>query len=175
MAEEKELTLEELKAEIEKVKAENEKLRTANTNASADASKYKKQLQEKMSAEEKAKAESDEALKKMQEELASLRKDKAILDRTARFLTVGFTEDLAKTAASAWENGEEDKVFDSFKTFITERDKSLEAEKVKNTPKPGSGASSTTVTKEQFEGMSYTEMAKLYAENPELYKQLKEK
>lgn len=172
MAEEKELTLDELKAEIARVKTENEKLRTANTNASADASKYKKQLAEKMTAEEKAKAESEEALRKMQEELNALRKDKNILDRTARFLAVGLSEELAKSAADAWENGDENKVFEHIKTFITEHDKALEAEALKKTPKPGSGSSTTTVTKEEFAKMGYAEMEKLYKENPELYKEL---
>lgn len=169
---EKELTLEELKAEIEKVKAENEKLRTANTNASADASKYKKQLAEKMTAEEKAKAESEEAMRKMQEELASLKKDKAVLDRTARFLAIGCSEEVAKSAASAWEEGDESKVFEHLKAFITEHDKSIEAKNLKKTPKPGSGTSTTTVTKEQFDAMSYRDRVKLFDENPELYAQL---
>ena len=41
-------TLDELKAKLEKLEAENIKLKSAQSNASADASKYKKQLQENM-------------------------------------------------------------------------------------------------------------------------------
>ena len=42
-----------LKAELERLKIENGKLKSAQSNASADASKYKKQLQERMTEQEK--------------------------------------------------------------------------------------------------------------------------
>ena len=47
----------ELEARIKALETENGKLRQANTNASAEASKYKKQLQEKQTEEERKAAE----------------------------------------------------------------------------------------------------------------------
>ena len=46
-----EVVLNELKAELERLKEENSKLKNAQSNASADASKYKKQLQERMTSQ----------------------------------------------------------------------------------------------------------------------------
>ena len=46
--------IESLKSELERLKAENGKLKNAQSNASADASKYKKALAERMTEQEKA-------------------------------------------------------------------------------------------------------------------------
>lgn len=66
-----------------------------------------------------------------------------------------------------------DKVFANQKKANDAYERNLKAEILKTTPKPdGAGSGSETVTKEQFEAMSYAERLKLYNENNELYNEL---
>ena len=60
----------------------------------------------------------------------------------------------------------------AMKDFITAHDKAIQADALRNAPRPGAGAGEKTVTKEQFDKMGYSERVKLYEEQPELYKEL---
>lgn len=160
------------KAEYEKLVAENEKLRKANTNASADASKYKKELQARMSEDEKRAAEQAEKDKARDEQLASLLKEKAISEHTANFLALKFDDELAKACATALADGNTTELFGNFKKFIELHDKAITAANVLKTPTPGTSAGKHEITKEQFSKMGYAERAKLYTENHELYETL---
>lgn len=160
------------KAEYERLAAENEKLRKANTSASADASKYKKELAARMSEEERNKAEQAEANRALEEELKALRRDKAVSEHMASFLSVGYDDALAKSSAEAIVDGNTAAVFDGLKKFIALRDKAMNADAIRNTTKPGTGASNPTVTREQFNSMSYSERVKLFENDRELYDKL---
>lgn len=161
------------KAEFERLKDENEKLKKATTNASADVSKLKKELAARMSEDERAKAEREEATAAMQKELDALRRDKSVSEHTASFLGIGFDNELAKASAEAITDGNTTALFDNLKKFIAAHDKALNADAIRNTPKPGASATDTKVTKEQFENMSYSERVALFNSDPELYKELK--
>ena len=162
-----------LKAEIERLTVENGKLKNAQSNASADASKFKKQLQERMSAQEKAEAETKDLIETLRAENESMKKEREIAVSTAAFVGVGFNETLAKQAAEAFGGNREDFIV-ALKSFITEHDKALNADALRATPRPGAGAVEPAVTKEQFEKMTYSERVKLYEEQPELYQKLNE-
>jgi len=156
-------------AELEKLRAENDKLKKAQTNASADASKWKKELQARMTEDEKAKAEQAEATAAMQKELESLRKEKTISEHTANFLSVGFDETLAKSSAQAIVEGDFEKMFDDIKAFVVSHDKAIAADAVRKTPVPTSGNSQATVSKEQFNNMNYREMVEFKNNHPDEY------
>ena len=68
-------TLDELKAKLEKLEAENAKLKSAQSNASADASKWKKQLQERMTEQERAAAETKDLIERLQSENEKLTRE----------------------------------------------------------------------------------------------------
>ena len=166
------VTLEELKAELERLKVENSKLKNAQSNASADASKYKKQLQERMTEQERAAAETKELIDSLKAENEAMKRNQTVAERTASYIGVGFDATLAKQAAEASFDNKHDDFMTALSAFIAAHDKALAADALRNTPRPGAGAVDKGITKEQFAKMSYIERAKLYEEQPELYQEL---
>ncbi len=164
-------TLEELQAELAKLREENGKLKSATTNASADASKYKKALQERMSEQERAANETKELIEQLKAENAAMKRNQTLAEYTSGYMGVGFDEILAKKAATATVDGDFDAITTALKDFIAAHDKAIHAEALRSTPRPGAGAVTPSVTKEQFDQMKYSERVKLFEEQPELYKE----
>ena len=167
-------TVESLMAEIERLKDANGKLRGAQSNASAQASAYKKQLQERMSEQERASAEAKELMEQLKAENAELKRNQTLAEYKAGFLGLGYSDDLAKSAAAAILDGKFSDFLTTHKQFVTDHDKALTADAIRNMARPGAGGSDTSVTKEQFAKMNYADRVKLYNEQPELYKKLNE-
>ena len=168
---EKTETLDSLKSELEKLRAENGKLKNAQSNASADASKWKKQLQERMSEQERAENATKELIDSLKAENERLKRDQEVASRTAAYVGVGFDESLAKKAAEAY-GSDHDGFMDALKAFITAHDKALQADALRSTPRPGNGGTDPAITKEEFAKMNYSERVKLFNENPDLYQEL---
>ena len=150
------------------------KLKDALNKASSQAADYKRQLKEKMSEQERIEADRQAKEAEREELLKNLMREKTIADNRAQFLAVGYGEELANKSAEAMADGNMAEIFNGFKTFVETRDKAIRAELIKGTPAPKGGNTDTTITKEQFRAMSYSERNKLYTENPELYKQLRD-
>ena len=150
------------------------KLKSALNKASSEVAEYKRQLKEKMTEQERIEEERKAKEAEREELLKNLMREKTIADNKAQFLSVGYSDELAKKSAEAMTDGNMGEIFSGFKTFLEERDKSIKAELLKGTPAPKGGAEDTTITKEQFSKMGYAERAKLYAEHPETYKTLTE-
>lgn len=162
-----------LQAELERMKAENAKLKSAQSNASADASKYKKELAARMSEEERKAAETKEMFEQLKAENEALKRSQALAEHKANLVGVGFDSELAEKAASAFLDGDFKGFAGHLKDFITARDKAKAAEDVRNTPRPGvGGTGAPAMTQEQFDKLGYTERVKLFNEQPDLYKQL---
>ncbi len=168
---EKTETLDSLKSELEKLKVENGKLKNAQSNASADASKWKKQLQERMSEQERAENATKELIDSLKAENERLKRDQEVASRTAAYVGVGFDESLAKKAAEAY-GSDHNGFMDALKAFITAHDKALQADALRSTPRPGNGGTALAITKEEFAKMKYQERVKLFNENPDLYREL---
>lgn len=166
-------SLETLKAEVERLEIENGKLKKAQSNASADVSKYKKELQARMSEQERAAAETKELIEQLKAENEAMKRNQSVAERTASYIGVGFDAILAKQAAEASFDNNHEGFMDALKAFISAHDKALAADALRNTPRPGAGATEQpTVTPEQFAKMKYVDKVKLYEEQPELYKEL---
>lgn len=164
--------LDDLKAELAKLREENSKLMNAQSNASADASKYKKALQERMSEQERAATETKELIERLKAENAEMRKNQTMAEHTSGFLGLGFDEALARKAAEATSDGNFSALMSAMKDFIVTHDKALQADALRNTPRPGVGAVTPAITKEQFDKMTYPERVKLHDEQPEVYNQM---
>lgn len=171
-APEPDVTLETLKAELDRLKDENSKLKNAQSNASADASKYKKQLQERMTEQERAANETKELIERLKSENAQMKRNQTLAEQTSGFMGIGFDADLAKKAAEAHVDGDFSSMINTLRDFITQHDKNIRADELRNTPRPGAGAVALAVSKEQFENMNYKERLKLYNEQPDLYNEL---
>ena len=166
-------SVEDLMAEIDRLKGDNDKLRRATTAASADASKFKKQLQERMSEDERTKAEREEQYAQLVAERDSLLRASTISGDAQRFTELGFG-DLSSAAAEALFEGKKDELFRCVREFIASHDKAVAATAVRSTPVPNAvGGANADVTVSEFRDMTYSQMAKLRQENPDLYETLR--
>lgn len=160
-----------LEAKIKALEAENGKLRQANTNASADASEWKKKYQSTLDESTLAQQKQDEANAALQQELEELRKERNIAKYTGALVAndIGMDAETAKAVAEALNAGETDKVFDGIRRFITAHDKALREDALRSNKTLPGGSSTKSITKAEFDAMSYMEMLALKRENPEQY------
>ena len=152
--------------------AEIDRLKNALSKSNSEVADYKKQLREKMSAEEIKAKEDAEKLEALIKERDALLKEKTITGYKAKYLTLGYDEDLANATAEALANGDLEKVFANQKKHNETVEKKIRADVLKETPKPEGGNGSETITKEKFSKMSIAEQYKYSIEHPEEYKQL---
>lgn len=172
-----EMTLEEKIAaleayEYEDYSSELERYKNAVSKANSEAAMWKKKYNAFLSEEEQKKNEAEEEMNKIREELEILRKEKLESDHRAKLIALGYDENLATETAKALINGETEKLFVALKKHQETLEKQIRADVLKDTPKPKAGSGTKPeITKEQFDEMSYTERLKLFADNPELYKE----
>ena len=140
--------------------------------ASSEAASYKKQLREKMTEEEAKATKAAEEHAALLERVAQLEHEKAVGTYTTAYIAMGYEEKLARSSAEAMANGDTETVLKNQKVHLENREKALRTELLKQTPPPAAGASTTGITKEAFDAMSYKERVALFNDNPELYKQL---
>lgn len=165
-------------AKVEMPKADDKseeiaKLKKAVSDANSEAKKYKDEIRAKMTEDERKAKEDAEKWEKVLKERDELLKEKNISAHKAKFLANGYSEELADKSAQALVEGDFDAVFKYLGEYRTSIEKQFKAENVDNMPKPsGGGQKDSTITKEQFEKMSYAEMTELYRKNPELYNKL---
>lgn len=159
-----------LQAELERLKGENAKLKNAQSNASSDAAKYKRELQARMSEQEREANQTKELIEQLKADNAALKRAQTLAEQRAGYIGLGFDAATAEKAAAATYDGDFANLTAVFKDFLTAHDKALMAEAVRQTPRPGVGATDKpAVTREQFDKMGYSERMKLFAEQPELY------
>ena len=172
------MTLEEIETALESIElpsdnsAEVEKLKNALSKSNSEVADYKRQLKEKMTADEIKAKEDAEKQEKLQKDYDELVKKVAVSDNKAKLLALGYDDALATETAEAMANGELDKVFANQKKHIEATEKKIRSEILKDTPKPDGGNGGKTITKEVFSQMDYSERAKLYEENPDMYNEL---
>lgn len=153
--------------------AENKRLKKSLDKATSEAAGYKKQFMETKTVQEQAAIEKAEAEAKMRDELNALRKESTVNKFAKNFMALGYTEELATQAAEAQYDGDADTLFEVQKKYRNELTNSVRAQMMKDMPAPSIGNDdSITVTKEQFQKMSYPEMLKLKREHPSVYAQL---
>ena len=151
--------------------SELERLKNALSKSNSEAADFKKQLREKMTADEIKAKEDAEKQEKLQNDYDALVKKVTISENKANLLALGYEDKLATETAEALVNGEIDKVFANQKKHLESVEKKIRQDILKDTPKPDGGNTSTTITKEQFDAMGYTERLKVFNENPEIYKE----
>ena len=172
------MTLEEIETALEGIElpadnsAEVEKLKSALSKSNSEAADYKRQLKEKMTADEIKAKEDTEKQEKLQKDYDELVRKVAISDNKAKLLALGYDDALATETAEAMVNGESEKVFANQKKHLEAMEKKVRSEILKGTPKPDGGNGGKTITKEAFAQMNYSERAKLYEENPDVYNEL---
>ena len=171
------MTIEDiLKLEVEEPKADTsayDNLKKRLDEVASEAANYKKQLRANMTeAEQKALADAEER-NALKEELEKLKAEKTIAENSKGLVALGYDEKTANEVATAFMNGDFNAVVQAQAKFVDAQKKSVLANAVKQTPiPPTTNGGEQTVTKEQFDKMSYTEKANLFNENKELYDKL---
>lgn len=170
------MTAEEKLAALEAYEFEDnsalvEKQKNAISKANSDAAEWKRKYQAQLSEDEKAKQEQEDELASLRTEVATLRKTALKADYQSKFLATGYSDDLADKAAQAFVDGDLAKFMTIHGQFVTEHEKSLKAELMKNTPVPGAGSGTSTMTREQFNELDFDAKLQFYKEHPDEYKE----
>ena len=137
----------------------------------SDLAKAKKDLKDRMTEEEVKKAEAEAELQKYKEQAESLQREKNIAENKAKFISLGYDDALATETAEALEKGDMATVFKNQQTVIENVKKIAKGEAMASTPAPAGKATDggRTITKEQFNKMTFAERQALYESNRELY------
>lgn len=140
----------------------------------SELAQTKKDLKARMTEEERAKAEHDAELAEYKTKYEELQKEKNIAKNRAEFISAGYDEALAQETAEALEKGDYATVFKNHKAVIENVKKIAKGEAAAKIPTPAGKADegTKTVTKEQFDNMSYADRNALYNSNRELYNEL---
>ncbi len=146
-----------------------DKIKSALDKATSEAAGYKKQLRERMTEEEARAAKDAEDRAAIQKELEQLRAEKLVDQHTAKFLGLGYDENLARETAAALAKGDTEVVFKNHAKFIADREKALKAEILKSTPTPPAGDGAEKKTREDFKKMTLAEKQAFARENPEMF------
>ena len=123
--------------------AELDKLKAQLSKANSEAADYKKQLRGKQTADEAAAAEQKAAMEKLTQENADLKRSFALSDKKAKLITMGYDEKLADSTAVAMVDGDMDTVMANQAKFNESREKAIQAELMKKTPRPAAGSEGT--------------------------------
>lgn len=135
----------------------------------SEAAELSKQLKSRMSEEEAQKAKDAEDRAALVARVEELEREKKVSGYMSSYLAMGYDEKLAKSSAEALANGDMDVVFKNQKTFAENREKTLRAELLKQTPPPPAGGKEAGMSKVDFDKMNLIEKQQFARENPELY------
>ena len=149
-------------------------LKAAVDKATHEAAEYKKQLKALQDEQKKGDGEASQTIQSLKAQVEQLTRTNTIAEYTSQYLALGYTAEMAKETAEAQFDGDISKVMDNQRIFLEEKEKSIKAELLKQTPRPGQGGTGTPsggMTKEKFQKLSFAERAKFAAEHPEEYEQ----
>ena len=150
------------------------KLKDALNKATHEAAESKKALKSAQDAQKKDKGSDSELIAALQQKVDELTRASNQSALKASYLAIGYGEDLADEKASAWLDGDLEKMLDCEKRFLDEHDKAYKAELMKGTPRPDKVGTGTPVnmTPEKFKKLSFQERARFANEHPDEYKKL---
>ena len=139
----------------------------------SELAKKKKELAEKMTEDEARALADKESLENMQKELAELRKEREIANNRARFLALGYSEELAVDTAQALAEGDMEKVFKNQKLHQEAYEKAIKDGLLGETARQkGGGEGHNVMTKEKLKKMSFEDRALWAKANPEEYSKI---
>jgi len=160
-------------AELEKQLAESgkkyDKLKTTLDGKLKELGDMTKKERERMTAEELEKKQIEEI--KAQNEM--LLKERDIVNAERRFIQMGCDAELANEGARVLIDADYDGLFNVFAKIVDARIAGEKSELLKTMPKPQGGGSSTTITQEQFDQLTYKERVDLLNKDPETYNKFK--
>lgn len=157
--------------EIDRLKADNQKQKDLITKYTGEISSLKKAQNASLSEADRKTKEQEETLADLQEKYNELLKKSTIGNYAAKFIALGYDEEMAIESANALVDGDIDKFFDNSVKFKTSLEKQFKAEVVKATPKPDSkgGVSAPRSKEDIMKIKDASERQRAIAENIELF------
>lgn len=139
------MTLEEVEAALKKITppdnaAEVTRLKNALSKANSQAADLKQQLRSKQTEDEANAAAKQEEYDKLVQENADLKRSQALAEKKAQLLGMGYESALAESTAAAMVDGDMDTVMKNQSQYLEAQKKDILANKMKQTPRPTSGA-----------------------------------
>lgn len=141
-----EITVETLQKQIEELTAQNKNLKSTlserNSEAAQrkrDAEEWKTKYESTLSDQEKAEAKQKEEVETMAAKLQALERTNAISEHKAKYLAMGYTEELAQSSAEAMVDGNSDVIYQNMSAFISANTEKVKAEMLKTQPTVSSG------------------------------------
>ena len=160
-------------AELEKQLAESgkkyDKLKNTLDGKLKELGDMTKKERERMTAEELERKQIEE----IKEQNAMLLKEREIVNAERRFIQMGCDADLANEGAKVLIDADYDGLFDVFAKIVESKIAGEKSELLKAMPKPQGGATSSTMTQEQFNALTYKQIVELKAKDPETYNKFK--
>ncbi len=130
-----------LEEQLQQMRIENAKLKKAQEDAATDASNWKKKYNATLSDAEKLAQEKADKEAEKDAELNRLRRESAVSKFEKNFLTLGYSQELAKKAAEAQFDGDTDTLFLVQSQAQEAIIKAKESEWYKNRPEINTGVS----------------------------------
>lgn len=162
-------------AEKAKATALRKQLEEANERLKASDDEREKNAKAAMTLEERVKAMEDSYAAKQRELSIEMNKIEAQKILTAAGLTEEHYAPLMATIISDDKDVTEANAKAIAELVSAQRtlaEQSARSAMLKETPKPGGTSGKGSITKEQFDSMSYMDLVKLHEEDPETYKEL---
>ena len=131
-----------LEEQLQQMRVENAKLKKAQEDAAKDASSWKKKYNATLSDAEKLAQEKADKEAEKDAELNRLRRESAVSKFEKNFLTLGYSQELAKKAAEAQFEGDTDTLFLVQSQAQEAILKAKESEWFKNRPEVNTGVGS---------------------------------
>ena len=158
--------------QLQQMRVEMAKMKKSLDKATGEAADYKKQLRAKQSEDEIRLQEKAEKEAERQEQFDKLLKENTVNKLSKNFLKLGYPEDKAEEAANAQYEGDTDTLYKLQREHEQSLIKQKEAEWLKSRPvvTTGAGDEKTTVTKEEFNKMGYSQRVEFKQKYPETYK-----
>lgn len=154
-----------------KLKESEQTLKNSVTKANSECANWRKKYQDTLTEEEQKRIAKEEELTAIIQERDALKKEKAISEYYAQNLALGYDEELAKDTATAMYDNNFTKIFDNQKKFLATQTEKIKANIMKENPTPPAG-NPKTITKDDFNKMSYSQLVELQKTNPALYNEL---
>ena len=172
------MTVEEIQEALASVEfpadqsAEIERLKTALSNSNSENAEWKRKHREALSEEERKAQEMADRMKQLEEQNATLVRESNVSKHKAKFLGMGYEEDLASDAAVAMADGDMEKLFSYQQKHQEALEKKIRADALKSTPKPVPNKGDGAMTLENLRKMSAQERYEFSQKNPDEYKAL---
>ena len=129
----------EYEKQVKSLKATLSERNSEAANRKREAEEWKNKYTSTLSEQEQLEAKRREAEEATARELAELKRDSMISKHKAKYLSMGYSEELAQSSAEARADGNDDILFKNEATFAQQIRESAKAEYLKGQPSISSG------------------------------------